>query len=132
MPGKAKRILITISGAMAVLLGMALALSGIFTLSLYMKDSDSEGFQMSEPYEIRSGSCAFSMAILPNKAPYSDIRTKWEIDGLDPDKELFAGITNYTDTTNYLQQFEFEAVSYWEWNTNPYSTYLNIDGTNVM
>jgi hypothetical protein len=139
-------------GAIAffVIIGIILILLGIIpiaagtTILIFNRSRDSEGYHVSNTYQMNTSTYAFAMAMSPMRietfwgrlsqnlfGTENTVQAEWVITPVNSSKEVFAGWAPQAAGENYINNMEFELPTYWHWN-GPYSPAIKITTVQVF
>jgi hypothetical protein len=128
-------LLFLAAGIILIVIGAVLAIAGAFMFSLD-QELDSEGYYLSEPYDVNSPAYAFAVWLLPLRISSfwsfmgpDIIQAKWVITADDPSKAIFAGWATSADAGSYVASMRYEGPTEWHWTVSPYYAEIDIPST---
>jgi len=138
--GTKKKIAFLLVGILLLLVGI-IALTGGAAILYFNTKTDSEGYAISDVYQVRSSANAFAVWVAPKQISSTEswlgidniAQTKWIVKANDPSQEVFAGWTKATSGEPYLRGIKFESPDqFWHWITGPYRAEIVIPSTAIQ
>jgi len=130
-----------------VIIGIILILAGIIPVAggaailVFNRGEDSNGYHLSNTYQMNTSTYAFAMAMSPMRVESffgrlaqnlfgteNTVQAEWVITPVNSSKAVFAGWAPHTAGQNYINTMETELPTYWLW-SGPYSPALTIQTT---
>jgi len=140
--GKGATALFVIIGIILILLGI-IPVAGGAAILFFNRSMDSDGYHLSNTYQMNTSTYAFAMAMSPMRVEsfygrlvqslfgtQNTVQAEWIITPVSPSKTVFAGWAPHTAGENYINSMETELPTYWHW-SGPYSPALTIQTTAI-
>jgi LPXTG-motif cell wall-anchored protein len=137
--GRRRKVIFVIASILLVAFGLIALVSGAAVAYLNM-GTDSEGYALSEKYQIETSSNALALWVAPlritgvfSALDSSNIAaTKWVVTTSEPAKEVFVGWAKASDVESYLSGFSYETPDKgWHWQTIPYAPEIDVPSTAI-
>ena len=132
-------MLFLIVGVLLIVLGIV-GIAGGAAVLYYNSGTDSEGYQISPAYEVRSSANAFVLPVAPLQGStfgwLGDDNTgaaKWIVTAADGGKQVFMGWTQAADGSAYVRNFSYELpAQFWSWRVDAYYSKINVPSTTIV
>jgi hypothetical protein len=137
--GRRRKVIFVLASILLMAFGLIALVGGAAVAYLNM-GTDSEGYALSEKYQIETSSNAFALWVAPMRITgifsalgSSNIAaTKWVVTATEPSKEIFVGWAKASDVESYLGKFSYETPDKgWHWLTSPYAPEIEVPSTAI-
>jgi hypothetical protein len=135
-----KKILFLIVGLLLLILGVV-AIAGGIVVVYFNTSTDAEGYALSTVHEVRSSANAYVLWVSPMRISSTfswvgeDISgtTKWVVKAVDGGKQVFAGWTEASEGSAYVENFRYETPDQgWHWWVDAYYAEINVPSTKIV
>ncbi len=138
--GKGANALLVVLGIILIILGI-IPVAGGTAILVFNRSQDSNGYHLSNTYQMNTSTYAFAMAMSPMRVEsfygrlaqnlfgvQNTVQAEWIITPVNSSKTVFAGWAPHTAGEKYINTMETELPNYWHW-SGPYSPALTINQT---
>jgi len=134
--GHRKKVAFIVAAVLLSAFGLIALVGGAYVLYLN-NGTDSEGYAISQPYQVQTSSSAFALWVAPMHITgvfswlgnTNIAATKWVVSTSNSGQEVFVGWAKASDVDSYLGGFSYESPQAWQWHTIPYAPEINIPST---
>jgi uncharacterized membrane protein len=138
--GKGATALYVVLGIILILVGF-IPVAGGAVILVFSRSEDSNGYHLSNTYQMNTSTYAFAMAMSPMQVESfygrmaqslfgeeSTVEAEWVITPVNSSKAVFTGWAPHSASENYINTMEMELPTYWHW-SGPYRPALTIQTT---
>jgi hypothetical protein len=115
-----------------------LVLAGGISVFIYNQGTDSDGWIYSNVYHVNTSAYAFTLYMNEFKLSTwgflgagNVAQMKFIVKATAPSRELFTGYATTKASESYLQSFECEIPTYWQWWAEPYYAEILLNTTTI-